>query len=147
MHVRQVETAAELLVCLHIRRTVFIEEQGVSEADELDEKDPLCRHFLATEDRLSPATRALGTARLLVLDGLTAKAQRVAVLRSHRKRGVGEALMFALEGAAARGGCRMVKLSSQVSALPFYQRLGYEAEGAVYTEAGIPHRDMHKAIR
>ncbi len=36
--------------CRALRRTVFIEEQGVSEADEIDDLDPVCLHLLATQD-------------------------------------------------------------------------------------------------
>ena len=147
MHVRCIEEAQELQVCLQIRRAVFIDEQGVSEADELDHNDHLCRHFLATPDELSPAARAMGTARLMWLDETTAKAQRVAVLKAYRQRGVGQALMLALEGEAARAGRRVVKLSAQLTALSFYERLGYTTHGRVYLDAGIPHRDMDKAVR
>jgi ElaA protein len=39
-------------------------------------------------------------------------------------------------------GLRRAKLGSQVHAVPFYERLGFVAEGPVYDDAGIPHRDM-----
>jgi hypothetical protein len=37
----------------------------------------------------------------------------------------------------------VVVLSSQVTAIPFYEQLGFMASGPVYDDAGIPHRDMH----
>ncbi len=146
MHVRRATTAAELAACLRIRRTVFIEEQGVPEADELDALDGVCRHFLATPSAASAPEEAIGTARLLFLDGDTAKAQRVAVLAAHRGAGVGAALMFALEGEAARAGAVTMMLASQLSAEAFYRRLGYRAEGEVFVDAGIDHVVMKKSI-
>lgn len=146
MHVRRATTAEELAACMQIRRVVFIDEQGVPEADELDELDAVCRHFIATPDKASPPREAIGTARLLFVDADTAKAQRVAVLREHRRHGVGAALMFALEGEAARSGRSTLMLSSQVSAIPFYQRLGFEAYGDTFLDAGIEHRMMHKQV-
>jgi predicted GNAT family N-acyltransferase len=146
MHVRRAVTPEELAACLQIRRRVFIEEQGVPEREELDELDVACRHFLATPEKASAPHQAVGTARILFLDDDTAKAQRVAVLASHRRHGVGAALMFALEGEAARAGRSLLILSSQLSAVPFYERLGYEAYGDVFVDAGIDHRMMRKPV-
>lgn len=143
---RRATTAEDIAACLQIRRVVFIHEQGVPESEELDELDEVCRHFIATHSKQSPAREAIGTARILFLEDGTAKAQRVAVLREHRRGGVGAALMFALEGEAARAGSSTLVLASQVSALPFYQRIGYEAFGELFIDAGIDHRMMKKAV-
>jgi predicted GNAT family N-acyltransferase len=35
-------------------------------------------------------------------------------------------------------------LHAQTSVVPFYERLGYTAEGPVFDEAGIPHRKMSR---
>lgn len=146
MNIRRVSTPEEMDACLRIRRVVFIEEQGVPEADELDDLDGSCRHFLATPAQESRPSEALGTARLLFLDEDTAKAQRVAVLAPHRGRGVGAALMFALEGEAARAGRSSMVLASQLSAAPFYERLGYGRYGEVFVDAGIDHVMMRKGV-
>jgi len=127
--------------CLTLRRFVFIDEQGVPERDELDALDDVCTHFLAIDDE----GNAIGTARLRFVDG-HAKAQRVAVLAAWRGRGVGRALMRAFEAFATRGGAKDVVLSAQITAVPFYERLGYRAHGPVYDDAGIPHRDMSKPL-
>jgi ElaA protein len=141
MPITRVETAAELARCLAIRERVFVDEQKVPKDLELDDKDGQCTHFLASEDGVD-----VGTARLMVLPGGKAKVQRVAVDATQRKSGVGRALMGALEAEAKAKGCVVVVLSSQVPAIGFYERLGYQAEGAVYDDAGIPHRDMSKAL-
>jgi predicted GNAT family N-acyltransferase len=136
-----VRTRAEFAACVAIRRVVFIVEQRVPEHEEIDGKDDDAVHFLAT----TPAAGAVGTARMLVI-GTAAKAQRVAVLSSWRGQRVGEVLMRALENEARTRGCTDVKLSSQVHAQSFYERLGYAAHGDVYMDAGIPHRDMHRSL-
>lgn len=146
MHVRRATSAEDIAACLQIRRIVFIQEQGVPEKEELDDLDPVCRHFIATPGKQSPSREAIGTARILFLDDGTAKAQRVAVLREHRKGGVGAALMFALEGEAARAGRSTLILSSQVTAVPFYERIGYEPYGELFVDAGIDHRMMKKVV-
>ncbi len=127
--------------CLQIRRVVFIEEQAVAEAEEIDGLDGACQHFLA-----SSATEDLGTARLRMVDGTVAKAERVAVHRHLRGKGVGRWLMGALEAQARRMGAQTVKLGAQVSALRFYEGLGYAAYGPEFDDAGIPHRMMQKGL-
>jgi predicted GNAT family N-acyltransferase len=39
-------------------------------------------------------------------------------------------------------GVLTLMLHSQVSAIPFYAKLGFVAQGPAYDEAGIPHRNM-----
>lgn len=137
-------TAADRERCLALRRAVFIDEQSVPEDLELDGHDDDAVHILVTDD--DDAALAAGTARLRAVDADTAKAQRVAVARERRGHGVGRVVMEFLHDEARRRGHRRVRLSSQVSAIPFYERLGYVAEGPVYDDAGIPHRDMELAL-
>jgi predicted GNAT family N-acyltransferase len=139
MRVRPVTNAAELDACLALRRAVFIEEQGVAEALELDGEDAHCQHFIAIDDDTDDAV--VGTARLRFTDA-GAKVQRVAVAAAHRRRGVGRIVMDAVVIEARRQHAFRVVLSSQVAAIPFYERLGFVASGPIYDDAGIPHRDM-----
>lgn len=143
--VRIVSTKAELALCHALRRLVFVEEQGVPPHEEWDDRDGVCTHLLALD-----GSDAIGTARLYVpadpRDGVQAKAQRVAVRKTDRKRGVGRALMQALEQEARRRGCAEIVLGAQITALPFYARLGYAAYGPEFEDAGIPHRMMRKAV-
>lgn len=130
-----IETTDDLASCLRLRRIVFFEEQGVSEADELDGLDDTCLHLLA-RDGATP----VGTARVL-FDGEVAKIGRVCVLKSHRGTGLGAGLIRAAL-AEAKGRARRAKLGAQVHALGFYEALGFTAVGPVFDDAGIPHRDM-----
>ncbi|WP_419638983.1 GNAT family N-acetyltransferase [Thiolapillus sp.] len=43
---------------------------------------------------------------------------------------------------AGSGGFRELVLAAQVQAMPFYEKAGFNAEGEVFDEAGIPHRNM-----
>jgi ElaA protein len=131
--------ADELARCLAIRRRVFVDEQGVAPADEQDGRDADCLHWLAWQDG-----EAVGTARLRAVPG-GQKAERVAVLPAFRDRGVGAALMRALEACAWQRGAAQLLLHAQSDAVPFYLRLGYTIEGPAFAEAGIPHRKMSKA--
>ena len=127
-------------ICLALRRAVFVDEQGVDPALEADGFDDDATQFLAWANGIP-----IGTARLRVVDG-TAKAERVAVLDDFRGHGVGLALMNAVEANARAQGHRSLLVHAQEAVVPFYERLGYAAEGATFDEAGIPHRRMTRAL-
>jgi predicted GNAT family N-acyltransferase len=59
---------------------------------------------------------------------------------------VGAALMRALERTARERGFREVLLGAQLTAIAFYERLGYVVEGEEFLDARIRHRWMRKVI-
>jgi predicted GNAT family N-acyltransferase len=122
-----------------IRRTVFCDEQGVDAAEEFDDadRDSATRHYLALL-----GGEPVGAARLRLLDAHTAKVERVAVLRALRRRGLGEALMRRTIADARSAGADSIVIHAQKQAEAFYTRIGFEARGAGFTEAGIPHGRM-----
>ncbi|MBE0616151.1 MAG: GNAT family N-acetyltransferase [Burkholderiales bacterium] len=117
-----------------IREQVFVQEQGVPLELEMDEHDPHCDHALA----LDAQGGVVGTGRLLP-DGHIG---RMAVLKAYRARGVGALLLQALMEQARKRGHARVCLKAQVHAAGFYRRLGFEAVGTEFFEAGIPHVAM-----
>ncbi|MFI1565958.1 GNAT family N-acetyltransferase [Streptomyces sp. NPDC020490] len=149
--VRVAEDAADREACFALRKEVFVREQGVPEDLEYDEYDAVAVHLLAVrEDGV-----ALGTGRLLYGEAAAAKTGgdpsvgslgRLAVAAPARGLGVGVALVRAVEEAARARGLAAVDLHAQTHALGFYERLGYEAYGPVYPEAGIPHRAMRRPV-
>jgi predicted GNAT family N-acyltransferase len=133
---------ADIAACLAIRETVFIQEQRVPVEIERDDYDRTAFHFLATD-----AGDPVGTARVVLKDdGATAKIGRVAVIRAKRGAGIGRLLMLAIEAEPPLHGAVRLSLEAQTHALSFYESLGYEAYGAEFMDAGIPHRHMTKAI-
>jgi len=139
--VRVAATAVERAACDSLRRAVFIDEQHVPEADEWDGHDDEAVHFLAVE-----GDRPVGTARLRFLPDGVGKAERVAVARDRRGAGIGRRLMDALVERVRAAGGTAVQLASEVAAIPFYERLGWIAEGDVFDDAGIPHRHMFRNL-
>ncbi|MFB7932230.1 GNAT family N-acetyltransferase [Streptomyces sp. NPDC056039] len=149
--VRVAEDPADREACFAVRKEVFVGEQGVSEDLEYDAYDAGAVHVLAVREDGEP----LGTGRLLY--GEAAEAQtgagpsvgslgRLAVTGGARGLGVGVALVRAIEDAARARGLTAVDLHAQTHALGFYARLGYEAYGPEYLEAGIPHRGMRRPL-
>ncbi len=140
IEIRIVETAAEREDAFSVRIAVFVGEQGISRADELDELDATAIHCVAYDDE-----RPVGAGRLVFGDGY-GKIGRMAVLSSQRRRGVGGLVLAALEREGIARGVRVFRLSAQLHARAFYDRCGYAAVGDVYDEVGIPHIAMEKVI-
>ena len=124
-----------------IRRAVFIDEQNVSEPEEWDDLDQGSIHFVGVD-----AGEDVATGRMVVADGV-AKLQRIAVVKHARGRNLGLDLIKAMMDVAEQdGNVETFKLSAQSYAIPFYERLGFEAYGEDYDDAGIPHRDMERRV-
>ncbi|WP_374298739.1 GNAT family N-acetyltransferase [Paracoccus sp. (in: a-proteobacteria)] len=137
----KIERTTDLAACHALRRAVFIEEQGVSEFEEMDDQDDQAIHLLAWQD-----DRPVGSARILLM-GDTGKIGRVCVLASARGTGLGAALIrAALDVLREQPGVTRAKLGAQTHALGFYEKLGFAAHGPVYDDAGIPHRDMTRDL-
>ena len=131
--VLEVPWATHADALMRVRRAVFIEEQGVSEREELDGEDASSQHFLATDGQGRP----IGTARLMP----SGQVGRMAVLPAWRRRQVGASLLGLAMEAAKRQGLA-VFLHAQVSAQGFYERNGFVASGEVFLEADIEHLRM-----
>lgn len=150
--VRVAGRPADREACFAVRRDVFVGEQKVPEDIEYDTYDADAVHVLA----LRADGVALGTARLLHGEAAAAKngdgdpavgsLGRLAVTRDARGLGVGAALVRAVEAVARARGLTAVDLHAQTHALGFYARLGYEAYGPEFPDAGIPHRAMRRAL-
>jgi predicted GNAT family N-acyltransferase len=136
--VRLVEWPEASAILTRIRTTVFVDEQKVPAALEMDGRDGDCAHALAE----SAGGVAIGTGRLMP-DG---RIGRMAVLASWRGKGVGAAILDALMSEARRRGLRETYLHAQSHATAFYARHGYVAEGGEYLEAGIPHVGMRAKL-
>ena len=137
-------TSPLLEACLEIRRAVFVLGQAIPLELEIDGLDAEAEHFLAVRETMA-GDLAIGTARLRLLAG-GAKVERVAVLEEFRGNDIGWRLMRAVEARARDLGMPCTRLHAQLAVVPFYDKLGYVAEGDVFDEAGIPHRAMHKLL-
>lgn len=136
--IRSADYTADFAVIRFIRFSVFVDEQHVPEEIELDERDPSCRHFLAVD-----GSAPVGTARI---DLSLGKIGRLSVLGPSRRRGIGRALMEACHDTAVAEGLQTVWCNAQVTAVPFYESLGYSVTGEAFMEAGIEHVRMTKTL-
>ena len=124
-----------------IRKTVFVQEQGVPAELEWDGKDRECTHVLA-EIVFGSKRDAVGTGRLMP-DG---KIGRMAVLSKYRGKGIGGEILTALVEAAKARDLQEVYLHAQSHAMAFYKQFGFVVEGDEFQEAGIPHLKMRQTF-
>ncbi|MCU4338150.1 GNAT family N-acetyltransferase [Acinetobacter dispersus] len=120
-----------------IRTLVFIQEQGIAEADEWDEQDAISQHFVIYDQ-----DQPIATARLLQNNSVG----RVAVLKAYRGQGLGQMIMLDIIAFAKQQERAFLHLSSQVHAMSFYQQLGFVVQGDEYDECGIPHIEMRMPL-
>jgi predicted GNAT family N-acyltransferase len=140
LRVRDAEFAADYASIHRVRSTVFIDEQRVPPGLEFDDRDSACRHVLAFD-----GDTAIGTGRLDLEYG--GKIGRVAIVATHRRTGVGRAIMWRLHDIAREQHQPRLWCHAQVTAVPFYERLGYVRSGPVFVEAGIDHVRMDYEVR
>lgn len=125
-----------------VRREVFIDEQRIPKELEWDEHDATAVHAVA-RNRLG---QAIATGRLVAESPGLGRIGRMAVHRTLRGGGHGEAVLRALEAASAARGDKEVMLHAQRSAEAFYMRLGYAPHGEPFEEAGIAHIEMRRKL-
>lgn len=137
----KIAVTKDLAACHALRRTVFIEEQGIAEPEEWDDLDGQAVHLLA----LDTDGHAVGTARLL-WDGDAGRIGRVCVLKDARGTGLGaELIRFGMDWFREKEATSVV-LGAQCHAAGFYGKLGFVAEGEIYDDAGIPHQEMRSPL-
>jgi predicted GNAT family N-acyltransferase len=121
-----------------LRFAIFVDEQNVPAGIELDDMDAKCLHAIAYD----VDGKAIGTGRLLP-DGHIG---RMAVIKEWRRRGIGAEILAALVDEAKKKGHVQLIANAQLQAAEFYRGFGFEAEGKVFTEAGILHQKMVKKL-
>ena len=117
-----------------VRKRVFVDEQQVPIAEEMDDMDDQSLHVKA----ITADARIIGTSRLLPAHYIG----RMCVLSEWRKRGVASAMMKFLIAHARAEGISALYLNAQITALTFYQQFGFVADSEIFIEAGIDHRHM-----
>lgn len=139
--VKTVNYQDEIVAIKQIRVKVFQEEQKVAAELEFDGLDDRATQLLAYID-----DKAVGTARIREIDCHTAKIERLAVLRSARKQGVGKHLMLAALEIIARQNKTIAIVHAQTYIVQLYKNLGFQTVGEEFSEAGIAHVKMSKQL-
>ena len=121
-----------------IRETVFIEEQKFK--IEFDDLDDIATHIVMYIDN-----NPVGCCRLYKQEN-EYHIGRIAVLKPYRGKGCGEKILLEAEKVAKEKGADCIKLSAQVRASGFYEKLGYKKYGEIYFDEYCEHIAMKKDI-
>lgn len=126
---------------LHLRDEMLRKPIGLRHSEADMEKEPGYRHFgLLIEENL--------VACLMVVPHGAGVAQirQMAVREDLQGKGYGRFLMTAVEPILKASGVGRLFLNARSTAIEFYARLGYARVGERFTEVGIPHLRMEKAL-
>tara|TARA_B110000196_G_C21089924_1_gene637048 strand:+ start:287 stop:712 length:426 start_codon:yes stop_codon:yes gene_type:complete len=117
-----------------IRKEVFVVEQRCPPDLEYEFEED-CIHFLLKENG-----EAIVASRYRKTDkGI--KLERFAVLKKHRKKGLGhKILQFMLDDLNNFDG--KIYMHAQVDVIPFYEKMGFVKQGDLFEEANIMHYKM-----
>ncbi len=132
-----------------LRTSVLLEPIGFSFQDYLDMapgREEQSEHYVAVLDHPT-GPKVVGTSTLYIAENdqgqRVGKVQQVCVDPQRQGEGIGRRLMIAME---ARGfgelGLEQLYCHAQLTALAFYERLGWQADDEVFLEAGIEHKKM-----
>lgn len=113
----------------------------LSEAD--CQGEPLQRHFGLFDSHQT----LLACALAVPLDSSQVKIRQMAVRREFQGQGLGRRLFQSLEPLLAGEGFTVLTLHARMSALGFYEALGFAKVGGEFLEVGLPHLKMRKEIR
>jgi len=136
---RAAVTEDELTVALKIREDIFVREQGLFEASDLDENDPSSTHIIVKCD-----DQIVGTVRVFPeKDGLNFwVGGRLAVRKKHRDNHVGTLLVREAMRYVKKRGCMRFTAHIQEQNVEYFSILGWKAVGPIEIYHGKPHRLM-----
>lgn len=110
---------------------VYTPEQLAEEATET--------HVIAVAD-----AKVVGVLLLKRISDKKLKMRQFAVDDAFQGQGIGSALVAFAEDFAIEKGFSIITLNARMTAVPFYERLGYDVVGDEFVEVGIPHLRMVK---
>lgn len=122
-----------------IRNEVFTQEQGF--VNEFDNIDDIASHIVFYDNN-----KAYGVCRYFKDDTLEYHIGRIAIIKSYRKRNLGNYIMKVAEENIIKDGGKRIVLSAQLQAKGFYERNGYISYGEAYLDEHCIHINMKKDL-
>lgn len=101
------------------------------------------------EDRMlvvQQADEIVGCIMIHPIDAHQVKFRQMAIHPRLQGKGIGKVLLEDAEQTAKEMGARKVILHARATAIPFYEKSGYQLFGEPFVEVTIPHRAMQKDI-
>ncbi|KAG2201518.1 hypothetical protein INT46_002893, partial [Mucor plumbeus] len=142
----------QLELAYHVRREVYVVEQGYLPNVVIDEDDPDAEHWAAiadkhNEDGSIEPNHSIGTIRLVRISKNVARLGRVAVLSNARGLGIGPKLIKEFTEYCKSNGYHTIYLHAVTEKRGFYEKLGFAVEDGdheEFEEDGTPHIRLWK---
>lgn len=131
-------SADDISQVLAVRYAVFVEEQGYSAELERDRFDDVSVYALAMDED----GKTVATGRLFVGEDNKFTIGRVCTLKAYRGQGYADLVLRMLLRRAKELNAPDVSISSQIPAMGFYARFGFEPTGEVTWDEGVEHRGL-----
>jgi predicted GNAT family N-acyltransferase len=132
-----VSSDIEYKSCLDIRYEVFVKEQNVPQEIEIDSYENESTHFLVLFN-----DKPVSTGRFHIKNSFL-KFERIATIKSHRKKGLGSLLMQKMQEIGFKKYPQYLQVThSQIHSIPFYEKLSWICIGGAFMEADIEHKLM-----
>ena len=142
LKIKIVGYSQEIQALEQIRRTVFREEQNITEELEFDGLDETSEHLLAYLNQ-----EPIGTLRIREVNSTIVKIERLAVLSTFRNQGIGRKLMeYAIALITEKNQYEQIVIHAQYHLKIFYQSFGFQHVGETFEEAEILHIKMTKSL-
>lgn len=130
IHGKIIHPGGDISKAIEVRKQVFVEEQNIPLEIELDDIDAISTHVVLFDDNEKP----VGTGRVYPVDEGICMIGRVSVLKECRRKGYGDFAVRILMDYAFRHGAKKIEIHSQVPVVPFYESIGFKAEGDPFEE-------------
>ena len=143
MRFREIEfESAEFQKELALRQQILRTPLGLNLLDEAIDSERFQKHFGlfdSNEDLIACVVAIL-------LSPKKAKFRQMAVSNAHQGRGYGRQIIEELETHLAREGVEHLSLHARLTAVGFYEKLGYTKVGSEFIEVSVPHVKMEKRL-
>ena len=134
--------SADYEKALQLRTAVLRKPLGLEFTEEELKKDEADTHF-----GLFIGENIAACLTLSVCPDKRMKMRQVAVDAKLQGQGLGKKLSTAAEQYASQNNFQTMFCHARKTAVPFYQKLGYETVGDEYIEVNIPHFTMEKKLK
>ena len=135
------DSQEQIDAAMALRTVVFVEEQRVPLAEEIDGLDDQATHLVALD-----GDEVVATCRLLA-DGTTIKLGRMVVAKERRREGIASKMLRVADQQSKLLGGEQISLAAQTYAVALYEQDGYVAYGEPFPDAGIEHIWMSKQLQ
>jgi len=141
MKIKLISTSKEYALVRRIRKKVLEDEQGFPHEVNIDGNDHQAYHVLISEGR-----KPVATARLVQDQNRKGKIARIAILKSHRGKGLAKDLIRYIEKKAMHLGITSLLIEPHAYLENFFKQLGYQKLPGYTEVAGLRLIKLEKRL-